>query len=222
MCKILISPSILSGDFVNMKKSVSAISDWGGDLVHCDVMDGVYVSNLTFGMPMVSAIKKITSLPLDVHLMITRPEKYIDAFIEAGADYLTFHPDASESIECARDALKKIQSKGVKSGIVFNPNIKFKDYSELMYYCDIVLIMSVYAGYGGQKFIPESLDKVSEAKEFIKKNKLNIPIEIDGGITESNAKAAIDAGVTILVAGSAIYKSVDPRTTIKKLKLEIE
>ncbi|MDR0697571.1 MAG: ribulose-phosphate 3-epimerase [Christensenellaceae bacterium] len=219
MNKILISPSILSGDFVNMQKSVESIEEWGGDLVHCDVMDGVYVPNITFGMPMIAAIKKITKLPLDVHLMITKPENYVDAFIDSGADYLTFHPDASKSIDKAQEALIKIRAKGKKAGIVFNPNIPFAPYSELVFHCDILLIMSVYAGYGGQKFIPESIARITEVKEFMELNSIDIPIEIDGGITAENAKAVIDAGVTILVAGSAIYKSNDPKKTIEKMRV---
>lgn len=214
--KILISPSILSGDFVNMEKSVKALSEWGADLVHCDVMDGVYVTNLTFGMPMIAAIKKISPLPLDVHLMITEPERYTDEFIKAGADYLTFHPDASKA---PLETLKRIRAAGVKAGVVFNPNVPFAPYNYLLKECDIVLVMSVYAGYGGQKFMPEALDKVKEIKAYINEQGLSdIPVEIDGGVNEENAQMIRDAGVDIIVAGSAVYKSQDPKKTIQNLK----
>lgn len=215
MSDIKVSPSILSGDFVNMEQSVKILKDWGADLVHCDVMDGVYVKNLTFGMPMIKAIKGISPLPLDVHLMITEPERYADEFIASGADYLTFHPEASKD---AKALLQSIQKQGVKSGIVLNPNIAFEDYKHLLQYCDILLIMSVYAGYGGQKFIEESLDKVREAVAYIKQNNLNVEIEIDGGVGEENAERVRDAGVTILVAGSAVYKSKDPSKTVQIIR----
>ncbi|MFA5449898.1 MAG: ribulose-phosphate 3-epimerase [Clostridia bacterium] len=215
MANILVAPSILSGDFANMEKSVKDLEKWGGDLVHCDVMDGVYVSNMTFGMPMVAAIKRITSLPLDVHLMITEPERYVEEFVVAGASYLTFHPDASRA---PLEALRTIRRRGVKAGIVFNPNIPFKDYAYLVPECDMILIMSVYAGRGGQKFIEETLDKVREAKAYIDSLGLDIPIEIDGGVTEENAERIRLAGATILVAGSSVYKSPNPERTIKILK----
>ncbi|MDR3185552.1 MAG: ribulose-phosphate 3-epimerase [Christensenellaceae bacterium] len=212
---ILVAPSILAGDFVNMQKSIELISKCGGDLVHCDVMDGVYVNNITFGMPMITAIRKITKLPLDVHLMITKPERYVEEFIDAGADYITFHPDASDA---PKQTLKRIRAMGKKAGIVLNPNIAFNDYQDLLFDSDLILIMSVYAGRGGQKFIPDTLNKVLQAREFIEKHNLGIPIEIDGGINESNALDAVSMGVSILVAGSSVYNSSDPARTISKLK----
>ncbi|MFI3228544.1 MAG: ribulose-phosphate 3-epimerase [Bacillota bacterium] len=215
MAKTMVSPSILSGDFVNMENSVKILADWGADLVHCDVMDGVFVKNLTFGMPMIAAIKKISPLPLDVHLMIVEPERYAEDFIKAGADYLTFHPEASKD---AKKLLQDIKSAGVKCGIVLNPNIPFADHKHLLQYCDIICIMSVYAGHGGQKFIEESLDKVREVATFIAENNLNVQIEIDGGVGEENAKRIKEAGVSILVAGSAVYKSADPAKTVAILK----
>lgn len=215
MPEILIAPSILSGDFVNMEKSVRILNEWGADLVHCDVMDGVYVKNLTFGMPMIKAIKGIAPLPLDVHLMITEPERYVGEFIKAGADILTFHPEASKR---PLETLKEIRAMGCKAGIVLNPNIAFADWKHLLPECDMLLIMSVFAGLGGQKFIPETLDKVREAKACIDAEGLNIPIEIDGGVCEDNAAEIIAAGATILVAGSAVYKSSDPARTIRILR----
>jgi ribulose-phosphate 3-epimerase len=215
--KILIAPSILSGDFANMGKSVRQIKEWGGDIVHCDVMDGVYVKNLTFGMPMIAAIKKVSELPLDVHLMITEPERYVEEFIASGADFLTFHPDASKK---PLETLKSIRSKGVKAGIVFNPDVPFEPYKELIQECDIVLVMSVFAGKGGQKFIEESLGKVRLVREYIESNGLNAVIEIDGGINEETAKRAVAAGVRILVAGSAVFKAEKPEEIIKKMREE--
>lgn len=213
--KIYISPSILSGDFAAMGKSVSALSVWGADMVHCDVMDGIYVPNITFGMPMIKAIKKHTTLPLDVHLMIVNPEEYILQFIEAGADYLCFHPEICiEPIE----QLKLIRSKGKKAGIAINADVPCEPYLELLKYCDFIMVMSVQAGYGGQSFMPSSLEKVKTIVKYIEDNKLDVAIEIDGGITVDNVQDVIDAGVTIIVAGSSVYKSLNPQETIKNLR----
>ena len=214
---ILVSPSILSGDFVNMEHSVRLLKEWGADLVHCDVMDGVYVKNLTFGMPMIKAIKGISELPLDVHLMITEPERYVEEFVKCGADYLTFHPEASK---CPLETLKKIRELGCKSGIVLNPNIPFEDWKHLVPECDMVLVMSVYAGLGGQKFIAEMLDKVREVKAYIEANGYDIDVEIDGGAGEWNAEMIREAGANVIVAGSAVYKSDDPARTIRVLRGE--
>jgi ribulose-phosphate 3-epimerase len=213
--EILIAPSILSGDFVNMEKSIHQLESWGGDYVHCDVMDGVYVKNITFGMPMVKAIRKITDKILDVHLMITKPENYAEEFVKSGADIVTFHPEASDN---PLETLLKIKKLGAKAGIVFNPDVDIDKYSYLFENCDIILVMSVFAGLGGQKFIDYCADRVTYVKSILDSKNLNIPIEIDGGITEGNAQLAINAGATILVAGSAIYKSNNPIQTINILK----
>lgn len=213
----LVSPSILAGDFVNMERSVRSLKEWGADLVHCDVMDGVYVKNLTFGMPMIKAIKGISELPLDVHLMIVKPERYVEEFCKCGASIVTFHPDASED---PLGVLKAIKSNGVKAGIVLNPNVPFEDWKHLLPECDVLLVMSVYAGLGGQKFIPEILDTVRKAKAYIKEHNLSTLIEIDGGVGEKNAEEVRNAGVDILVAGSAVYKSDDPARTIRIIRGE--
>lgn len=215
MTKILISPSILSGDFANMQKSVEDLENWGGDMVHCDVMDGIYVKNLTFGMPMIAAIRKITKLPLDVHLMITQPERYIEDFAKSGADIITFHPEASKN---PKKTLIDIKNLEKKCGIVFNPNVSIEEYKYLFPLCDIILVMSVFAGLGGQKFIENSLDRVRKVVTILKDMNLNIPIEIDGGINEENAGRVKEAGASILVAGSSIYKSENPKQTIKIFK----
>ena len=215
MNNIIVSPSILAGDFANMEKSVRALGDWGADYVHCDVMDGVYVKNLTFGMPMIAAIKKISPLPLDVHLMITEPERYVAEFVKCGADIVTFHPDASKR---PAETLDEIRSLGAKAGIVINPNVSFEEYKHLLKKCDVLLVMSVYAGLGGQKFIPETLETVRAAVKYIEENALNVIIEIDGGVGESNAATVREAGVRMIVAGSAVYKSDDPARTVRVLR----
>ncbi len=217
MNDIIVSPSILAGDFANMEKSVRALGDWGADYVHCDVMDGVYVKNLTFGMPMIAAIKKISPLPLDVHLMITEPERYVAEFVRCGADIVTFHPDASKR---PAETLDEIRALGAKAGIVINPNVSFDKYKHLLVKCDVLLVMSVYAGLGGQKFIPETLDTVRAAVKYIKENALDVIIEIDGGVGESNAAIVREAGVRMIVAGSAVYKSDDPARTVRVLRGE--
>lgn len=215
MSKILIAPSILSGDFANMGESVRQIEEWGGDLVHCDVMDGVFVKNLTFGMPMISALKKAAKLPLDVHLMIVEPERYINEFVSCGADWLSFHPNASKDPHAA---LQSIRAAGAKAGLVFNPDVPFQPYAYMFKDCDFVLVMSVYAGLGGQKFIEATLQKVKEIRAYLDENNINIPIEIDGGINEQTAACAIEAGAEILVAGSAIFGAKDPKAAVAALK----
>ncbi|HOO22828.1 MAG TPA: ribulose-phosphate 3-epimerase [Clostridia bacterium] len=215
MNKILVAPSILSGDFANMGKTVSDLKMWGADYAHVDVMDGVYVTNLTFGMPMVKALRRVTDMVLDVHLMITKPERYVEEFVKSGADIVTFHPDASDDPGAT---LKKIKAAGAKCGIVFNPDIDIDKYAHLFEMCDMILIMSVFAGYGGQKFIDYCLDRLKKVKAILDEKGLDIPIEIDGGITEENVNAAIDAGATVIVAGSAVFKSEDPARTIEILR----
>lgn len=212
---ITIAPSILSGDFANMEKTVRLVEMWGGDWIHCDVMDGVYVNNLTFGMPMIQAIRKVTKKTLDVHLMITKPERYIEQFVNAGADIITFHPDASDDPLAALKLIKKLKIKG---GLVFNPNIPLEEYKPLFAYCDLILIMSVYAGKGGQAFIEETYDKIRQARVYCNLMGLDIPIEVDGGIGEGNDEKVIEAGGNILVAGSSVFKSQNPPQTIKIMR----
>lgn len=212
---VIVSPSILSGDFANMERTVKNVAEWGGDWVHCDVMDGHYVTNLTFGMPMIAALKKVSELPLDVHLMIDKPEKYAQRFLDAGADVITFHPEASDS---PSELLHSLRSSGKRAGIALNPNVKAEDYVQLLPDCDIVVVMTVYAGYGGQKMIPECLDKVRNLRKIGKEKGLEFDIEVDGGVTEENANAVIEAGANVIVAGSAVFKSVDPKKTIEILK----
>ena len=212
----LVAPSILSGDFADMAKSCLDAKTWGADILHLDVMDGVFVPNITFGMPMVKALKTRNILPLDVHLMITKPEKYVSQFCDCGADIVTFHPDASDDVA---GALKIIKDKGVKCGLVLNPDKSLELVRPYLDDIDVLLIMSVYAGFGGQKFIPESLDKLKQAKKLIEGK--NVLLEVDGGIDETNAKDILECGVDIMVAGSAVYKSENPSKTIKILRGDI-
>ena len=212
----LVAPSILSGDFADMAKSCLDAKAWGADILHLDVMDGVFVPNITFGMPMVKALKTRNILPLDVHLMITKPEKYVSQFCDCGADIVTFHPDASDDVA---GALKIIKDKGVKCGLVLNPDKPLELVIPYLDDIDVLLIMSVYAGFGGQKFIPESLDKLKQAKKLIEGK--NVLLEVDGGVDETNAKDILACGVDIMVAGSAVYKSENPSKTIKILRGDI-
>lgn len=212
---IIIAPSILSGDFANMGKSVNDAIAWGADWIHCDVMDGVYVPNFTFGMPMVEAINRICDATLDVHLMMIKPEKYVERFVKAGADIVTFHPEASDNPLETIDAIK---NAGAKAGIVFNPDVDIERYEYLFDKCDVILVMTVFAGYGGQKFIPYCLDRIKKVKDICVEKGINPIIEVDGGIGEDNAREVIEVGARALVAGSAIYKSKDPVNTIKILR----
>lgn len=210
MSQIKIAPSILSGDFARMGEVVSALEGWGADLVHFDVMDGVYVPNITFGMQMCKAIREYTKLPLDVHLMIVEPEKYIPRFVQSGADIITFHPDASKDV---LKAISMVKDSGKKVGLVLNPDKDISLIKPYLHLIDVVIIMGVFPGFGGQLFIPEVLDKVKDLRKIF-----NGDIELDGGVTEDNAKEITDAGVNILVGGSSVFGAKDKKATIKRLR----
>tara|TARA_Y100000992_G_scaffold9059_1_gene5698 strand:+ start:70 stop:729 length:660 start_codon:yes stop_codon:yes gene_type:complete len=204
MKKIKISPSILSADFSNLRTEIQRLESGGADMIHVDVMDGHFVPNLTIGPPVIKALKKHSSLLFDVHLMISPVHKYIQSYSEAGADIITIHPEATENLN---SSILKIKELRKKVGISLNPETKIDVILDFLEKIDLVLIMSVNPGFGGQKFMPEVLSKVKELKKIQSEKKLNFDIEIDGGINFENSKKAIEAGVNILVSGTTIFKS---------------
>ena len=201
MKNIQISPSILSADFSQLGTEIQRLEEGGADMIHVDVMDGHFVPNLTIGPPVIKALRKHCSLKFDVHLMISPVHKYIEDYANAGADIITIHPEATENLE---DSIKKIKELKKKVGVSLNPNSKIELIFNYLDKIDLVLIMSVNPGFGGQKFIPEVLDKIKELKKIQKEKNLNYDIEIDGGINFDNCKIAIEAGANILVSGLSL------------------
>ena len=219
--KTKIAPSILSADFSVMGEAVKKLELSGADLIHCDVMDGSFVEPITFGGQMVKNIRPLTALPLDCHLMIEHPKTQIKFFADAGADIITVHYKACRKISESylEETLHLIKSYGVKCGAVVNPDVPVENIFPVFPLCDMVLLMSVFPGYGGQKFIPEVLPKIKKAGEYaISIGKPDLDIEIDGGVTLENAKDIRAAGANVLVAGSAVFKSSDMAATIAELK----
>ena len=211
---IKISPSVLNSDFLTLKQDIEKLENCGVDMLHLDVMDGAFVPNISFGVPVIQSIKKHTKLPLDIHLMIDKPHRYIEDFAKY-ADYLGFHYEAgSDNIK----TLKKIRELGCKSCITIKPKTEAAAIFDLLDYCDMVLVMSVEPGFGGQKFMLDSLDKVKTISNECKKRKLNVEIEIDGGINAETAPLAIKAGVTVLVAGNYIFSADDMSARVKEIK----
>jgi ribulose-phosphate 3-epimerase len=204
MKKIQISPSILSADFSQLGNEIKRLEEGGADLIHVDVMDGHFVPNLTIGPPVIKALKKNCSIKFDVHLMISPVHKYIDAYADAGADIITIHPEATDDLSAS---IKKIRDLGKKVGVSLNPETKVSIIKDHLEQIDLVLIMSVNPGFGGQKFMPEVLDKIKELKNIQKEQNIDFDIEIDGGINFENSKIAIEAGANILVSGTTIFKS---------------
>jgi ribulose-phosphate 3-epimerase len=204
MKKIQISPSILSADFSQLGNEIKRLEDGGADLIHVDVMDGHFVPNLTIGPPVIKALKKNCSIKFDVHLMISPVHKYIDAYADAGADIITIHPEATDDLS---SSIKKIKDLGKKVGVSLNPETKVSVIKDHLNQIDLVLIMSVNPGFGGQKFMPEVLDKIKELKNIQVEQNIDFDIEIDGGINFENSKIAIEAGANILVSGTTIFKS---------------
>ena len=219
MKKIQISPSILSADFSQLGTEIKRLQDGGADMIHVDVMDGHFVPNLTIGPPVIKALKKHCSLIFDVHLMISPVHKYIEAYADAGADIITIHPEATENLQ---ESILKIKSLNKKVGISLNPKSKIDLIKNLLDQIDLVLIMSVNPGFGGQKFMPEVLDKIKELKKIQTEKNINFDIEIDGGINFDNCQAAIEAGANILVSGTTVFKSNngDIKKNINLLKLK--
>ena len=219
MKKIQISPSILSADFSQLGNEIKRLEEGGADMIHVDVMDGHFVPNLTIGPPVIKSLRKQCSIKFDVHLMISPVHKYIEAYSDAGADIITIHPEATDNLD---ESILKIKSLNKKVGVSLNPETKIDLIIDYLEKIDLVLIMSVNPGFGGQKFMPEVLDKIRELKKIQSKNNLNFDIEIDGGINFDNCQSAIEAGANILVSGTTVFKSNngDIKKNINLLKLK--
>ena len=217
MKKIQISPSILSADFSQLDKEIKRLEDGGADMIHVDVMDGHFVPNLTIGPPVIKALRNHTRLPFDVHLMIKPVHKYIKDYAKAGADIITIHPEATDNLN---DSIKHIKELGKKVGVSLNPETKIDIIKKSLKEIDLILIMSVHPGFGGQKFIPEVLSKIKELKHIKLNESLKFDIEVDGGIDFNNSKLVIEAGANILVSGTTIFNSNngDIKKNIEKLK----
>jgi ribulose-phosphate 3-epimerase len=219
MKKIQISPSILSADFSQLGAEIKRLEEGGADMIHVDVMDGHFVPNLTIGPPVIKALRKQCSIKFDVHLMISPVHKYIEAYSDAGADIITIHPEATDNLE---ESILKIKSLNKKVGVSLNPETKIDLIIDYLEKIDLVLIMSVNPGFGGQKFMPEVLEKIKKLKKIQSENHLNFDIEIDGGINFDNCQSAIEAGANILVSGTTVFKSNngDIKKNINLLKLK--
>ena len=203
MKKIKISPSILSSDFSHLSQEIQKLEKGGADLIHVDVMDGHFVPNLTFGPPVIKSIRKYTKLPFDVHLMINPVHKFIENYANAGADIITIHPEATENLSNSINEIKKFKKK---VGVSLNPDSSIELVKDHLKNIDLVLVMSVYPGFGGQKFMPEMIKKIKKLRDIANKNKYKYDIEVDGGINFSNSRDVIKAGANILVSGTTIFK----------------
>lgn len=209
--KILVSPSILNADFSRLEEECVSLEKCGADWIHCDVMDGKFVPNTSFGVSVVERVRKCVSLPLDVHLMVENPAACVKQFVEAGASFVTFHLEAARDVEASANLIKKF---GAKVGISVKPATSVEDLLPYAHLADMILVMTVEPGFGGQKFIPQSIEKIRHARELFP-DKL---IQVDGGINEETASLAVHAGANVLVAGSAVIKSNDRKNTIEELK----
>jgi len=217
MKKIQISPSILSADFSQLGNEIKKLEEGGADLIHVDVMDGHFVPNLTIGPPVIKTLRKFTNIPFDVHLMISPVHKYIEDYAKAGADIITIHPEATENLEDSINLIKKLNKK---VGVSLNPDTKINVLEGHFLNIDLILVMSVFPGFGGQTFIPDTINKIKKIKDIKEKNKYNFDIEVDGGINFTNSKEVINAGANILVSGTTIFKenNGDIKKNIETLK----
>lgn len=211
---VKISPSVLTADFLTLKDDIKRLEDAGTDMLHLDVMDGIFVPNISFGVPVIKSIKKHTSLPLDVHLMIDRPHRYIKQFAEV-ADYLGFHYEAGSDVA---ETLKEIRNLGCKACLTIKPCTSPQEIFEYLPLCNMVLVMSVEPGFGGQKFMPQALEKLSVLRKEITKRGLDIMLEVDGGINAETAPLAVNAGADVLVAGNYVFSAEDMKATVEAIK----
>ncbi|HZY81566.1 MAG TPA: ribulose-phosphate 3-epimerase [Cyclobacteriaceae bacterium] len=211
----IVAPSILASDFANLQKEITMINDSSADWIHVDIMDGVFVPNISMGLPVVHAVKKHARKPLDVHLMIVQPERYIEAFRDAGASVISVHVEACTHLH---RTIEQIKASGAQAGVALNPHTPVSSLSEVISDIDLVCLMSVNPGFGGQKFIQNTYNKIQELSAMIAKKNAKVLIEIDGGVNEENAKSLIEAGASVLVAGNFVFTSPDPKKTIAKLK----
>ncbi len=210
-----ISPSILAADFSKLGEEILSIKNAGAEMVHLDVMDGIFVTNISFGLPVIESLRKTSDMFFDTHLMITEPERYIDRFIDAGADSITFHIEATKDVDGCIDIIKK---RGIKAAISVKPGTEIEAVYPYLERCDMILVMTVEPGYSGQQLIPECVEKIRKLKAEIVNRSLDVEIQVDGGVAADNAKTLIDAGADILVAGSAVFKYVDRKAAIDLLR----
>ena len=211
---VRIAPSMLSADFLHLEKDVETVNAHA-DIFHLDIMDGVFVPNISYGFPVVEAIARKARKPMDAHLMIIRPEKYIGRFAEAGADMLSFHLNATDT---PSKALAMAKDAGMQAGLAINPDIPVESLFKYLHECDFVLIMSVFAGFGGQKFIEATYSRIETVKNEIMRSGLSCLVEVDGGVSPANARSLADAGADILVAGSSVFGASDPAAAIRSLR----